>query len=152
MWNRRPHPNILPLLGVSDEDFTMVSEWMEHGNIRQFVLTRPDVNRPSVVSRPTLQRFLLCLFPQLLGATDGLIYLHSHNLIHGDLKGVRGAHHSDILELRKPFSAGEYTHKERRDILLGRLWLVHHYVDRDIYLFISYCYGGNLSMDEPGAS
>lgn len=33
MWNRQPHPNILPLLGVSSRDFTMVSEWMENGNI-----------------------------------------------------------------------------------------------------------------------
>ena len=54
MWNRRQHPNILPLLGVSGEDFVMVSEWMENGNIKQYILAHPDVNRPSLVSEPIL--------------------------------------------------------------------------------------------------
>lgn len=57
MWNRQPHPNILPLLGVSSRDFTMVSEWMENGNISQFVLAHPEVNRPSLVSRFVLRSF-----------------------------------------------------------------------------------------------
>jgi hypothetical protein len=52
MWNRRQHPNILPLLGVSDQDFLMVSEWMENGNIKQYILAHPDANLPSLVSDP----------------------------------------------------------------------------------------------------
>ena len=110
MWSRRPHPNILPLLGVSDQDFIMVSEWMDNGNIRKYVLDHPGVNRPSTVSKLTLQGFHVCSFPQLLGATDGLIYLHSHNLIHGDLKGVRRIQRSCNPELKEHFSTGEYPH------------------------------------------
>lgn len=50
MWNRRPHPNILPLIGVLAPDFIMVSEWMENGNIREYVTAHPRVNRPLTVS------------------------------------------------------------------------------------------------------
>ena len=52
MWNRRSHPNILPLLGVSNKglDFIMVSEWMENGNVKQYISNNPGVNRPSLVS------------------------------------------------------------------------------------------------------
>lgn len=57
MWNRKSHPNILPLIGVSGQDFTMVSEWMENGNIREYVLTHPEVNRPSIVSQSILRPF-----------------------------------------------------------------------------------------------
>lgn len=60
MWNRRPHPNILPLLGVSADKFIMVSDWMENGNIRQYVSNHPDVNRPLLVSEASSQQFHLC--------------------------------------------------------------------------------------------
>ena len=60
MWSRRPHPNILPLLGASDRKFIMVSEWMANGNIREYVLANPSVNRPSLVSRPILRSLTMC--------------------------------------------------------------------------------------------
>lgn len=38
-WKTLRHPNVLPLLGVTivDKRFAMVSEWMEHGNIIEFL-------------------------------------------------------------------------------------------------------------------
>ena len=46
MWGTLYHPNVLPLLGVtmSKNEFTMVSEWMENGNITEFVEAHTDVN------------------------------------------------------------------------------------------------------------
>ena len=46
MWATLRHPNVLPLLGVtlSKNHFAMVSEWMENGNITEFVETHREVN------------------------------------------------------------------------------------------------------------
>ena len=50
-WKTLSHPNVLPLLGVKMEyqQFVMVSEWMENGNINEFVETHKDVNRFELV-------------------------------------------------------------------------------------------------------
>ena len=52
-WKHLRHPNVLPLLGVtvSERRFAMVSEWMEHGNINDFVEKNNHVNRIELVSR-----------------------------------------------------------------------------------------------------
>ena len=51
-WKTLRHPNVLPLLGVTmSEDpvrFVMVSEWIENGNINQF-LKRVDADRLKLV-------------------------------------------------------------------------------------------------------
>jgi serine/threonine protein kinase len=51
-WKHLRHPNILPLLGVTinDDQFAMVSEWMDNGNINQFIEVNPHANRPQFVS------------------------------------------------------------------------------------------------------
>ncbi|KAF9645422.1 kinase-like protein [Thelephora ganbajun] len=74
MWNTLRHPNVLPLMGVTmtENQFVMVSEWMENGSINMYVKAHTDVNRPG-----------------LLGdVTTGLIYMHSQRIVHGDLKGA----------------------------------------------------------------
>ena len=50
-WKHLRHPNILPLLGVtvSERRFAMVSEWMEHGNINEFVEKNRHVNHAELV-------------------------------------------------------------------------------------------------------
>ncbi|KAF8601055.1 kinase-like protein [Ceratobasidium sp. AG-I] len=72
-WAKLNHPNILKLLGLAElhEMLSMVSPWMECGNVVS-----------AVKNRPTLDRFLLCA--QL---TDVVAYLHGAGVIHGDLKG-----------------------------------------------------------------
>jgi len=57
-WKHLRHPNILPLLGVTinEHRFAMVSEWMENGNINEFVGKDRHVNRTELVcvrSSPT---------------------------------------------------------------------------------------------------
>jgi hypothetical protein len=62
-WKTLRHPNILPLIGVmmSETQFAMVSDWMVHGNITDFVMAYPDVNRLALVGfslrplQPSLQ-------------------------------------------------------------------------------------------------
>jgi len=50
-WKHLRHPNILPLIGVtvSKQRFAMVSEWMENGNINEFVGKDKHVNRAKLV-------------------------------------------------------------------------------------------------------
>ena len=50
-WKDLRHPNVLPLLGVTMAEyrFVVVTEWMEHGNINEFVREHPDKNRPELV-------------------------------------------------------------------------------------------------------
>ena len=51
-WRHLQHANILPLLGVTlvERRFAMVSEWMENGNINDFIQNDPKANRTKLVS------------------------------------------------------------------------------------------------------
>ena len=50
-WKHLRHPNILPLLGVTvgEHRFALVSEWMENGNINDFIERDQHVNRVELV-------------------------------------------------------------------------------------------------------
>ena len=50
-WKHLRHPNILPLLGVTvgEHRFALVSEWMDNGNINDFIKRDHDVNRAELV-------------------------------------------------------------------------------------------------------
>ena len=51
MWKNLNHQNVLPLLGVAMgyQRFTMISEWMDNGNINEFVEAHENVNRFELV-------------------------------------------------------------------------------------------------------
>jgi len=63
MWKHLRHPNILPLLGaVIDENrLSLVSEWMDHGNINDYLKPRErnEVNRIELVRCSSLVMKLL---------------------------------------------------------------------------------------------
>ena len=67
----------------------MVSEWMDHGDINKFVKNFKGVNRVQLVSNYAISygdrrdRAI-----QLVDAANGLEYMHSIHMVHGDLKGV----------------------------------------------------------------
>ena len=50
-WKALNHPNVLPLLGVTVDtgQFVMVSEWMENGNIIEFIRSHQDIDRFELV-------------------------------------------------------------------------------------------------------
>ena len=52
LWKQFGHSNLLPLLGATKTSHTlmMVSEWMEHGTIMDFVTACPETNRLKLVS------------------------------------------------------------------------------------------------------
>ena len=88
------HPNILNIEGVAPHlfPFCMVSDWMENGNMLEYVKNNPDADRFGLVGLTHWRFGLPLIGSQLLGVTRGLGYLHSNEVVHGDLKGVRWIH------------------------------------------------------------
>ncbi|KAJ7145901.1 kinase-like domain-containing protein [Mycena epipterygia] len=76
VWQRLKHPYILPLIGIFREETSwsslfMVSPWMDRGNILGHLrdIGMNDVNR------------------RLYEIAQGIQYLHSQGVVHGDLRG-----------------------------------------------------------------
>ncbi|CAE6527730.1 unnamed protein product [Rhizoctonia solani] len=72
-WSRCEHRNVVPFLGFAffRGQIAMVSPWMENGPLPQYLQRNKKVNR-----------FGLCT-----QVAEGLEYLHSIKMVHGDLKG-----------------------------------------------------------------
>ncbi|CAE6475567.1 unnamed protein product [Rhizoctonia solani] len=68
-WSKLEHKNIHKLLGVTmfQERLGMVSVWMEHGTLRQYLQQHYNVDRYAMIA-------------------EGVAYLHGMDMIHGDLK------------------------------------------------------------------
>lgn len=76
VWKELQHPNIVPLFGVVSDYgpyVSMVSPWMENGNLNKFL---------------TEELTLATRFKLLCDVATGLHYLHSLDIIHGDLTGA----------------------------------------------------------------
>jgi serine/threonine protein kinase len=97
VWHYLRHPNIVPLLGVDGTTFpgltmAMVSPWMRQGSVlnymtehspsSQYAITLVCSHFPAIQSLPELPM-------QLNDVIQGLMYLHSENIVHGDLCAVR---------------------------------------------------------------
>ena len=53
MWKSIQHPNVLQLLGATiGRRFTIISEWMDNGNINEFIKEHESVNRFELVGPP----------------------------------------------------------------------------------------------------
>ena len=89
MWKYMIHPNVLPLLGITTAPFQFVSDWMSGGDLPRYIKRYPDTDRLRLVSIPYLVCIPRLLCFQMCEAAKGLSYLHSCNVVHGDLKGVR---------------------------------------------------------------
>ncbi|KAJ7196145.1 kinase-like domain-containing protein, partial [Mycena rebaudengoi] len=78
VWHQLRHPNIVPFLGVDSTTFTaparaMVSLWMSMGNVREYITEYS----PASIHAINL----------LDDVAQGLKYLHSVDVVHGDLCG-----------------------------------------------------------------
>ncbi|KAJ7779672.1 kinase-like domain-containing protein [Mycena metata] len=75
VWQGLRHPSIIPFLGIDRDtfpsSFCMVSPWMKHGTILKYLESRGRGD----IGRLTLE------------IAQGLEYLHSMSIVHGDLRG-----------------------------------------------------------------
>ncbi|KAF8594766.1 kinase-like protein [Ceratobasidium sp. AG-I] len=73
-WSKCGHPNVLKLLGLVEfrNQIGMVSLWMDNGALPFYLRKNPDADRCEMADQ-------IC---------QGLSYLHSRTIIHGDLKGM----------------------------------------------------------------
>ncbi|KAG2055315.1 kinase-like protein [Suillus hirtellus] len=82
LWMAARHENIVPLFGIAEgfteEGFAMVSPWMGGGTLALYL-------RDHEGSIPCSKKLTL-----IKDVTTGLAYLHSQNIVHGDLTTVRG--------------------------------------------------------------
>lgn len=65
------HPNIVPFLGVTMDPLEFISDWMPGGDLATYVASHPEADKVSL----------------LVDVAEGMNYLHSYNIIHGDLNG-----------------------------------------------------------------
>ncbi|KAJ7745514.1 kinase-like domain-containing protein [Mycena olivaceomarginata] len=73
IWRQLSHSNLLPFFGlyVFDNRPSLISPWMENGDLKKFLNNAPsDINRIALI----------------MDVATGLEYLHSNNVVHGDLK------------------------------------------------------------------
>ena len=83
MWKRLDHLHIVPSVGV-----TLMSSWMPGEDSRDHVRKNPGTGRISLVSEVLLAWNAASFSPWLLNIAEGFTYLHSSNVIHGDLEAV----------------------------------------------------------------
>ena len=92
VWKHLSHQSIVPLLGVTIDPPQLVSDWMYGGDLTEYITSRPNADRLSLVRVPPLDCTMRSPVYQLSDVAEGLNYLHSCNVIHGDLKGVSDFH------------------------------------------------------------
>ncbi|KAJ7607404.1 kinase-like domain-containing protein [Roridomyces roridus] len=75
IWKDLNHPNILTFIGIDRETFPsslcMVSPWMENGTVLNYL---------NLHARKNVDKLLFEI-------AQGIQYLHSRNIVHGDLRG-----------------------------------------------------------------
>ena len=92
IWKRLVHENVLQFHGVDTSLFqlALVYEWGQNGNITQYLESNPDASRVKLVIGflYTSHSLFLIINPKLLQVAKGLRYLHSIDIVHGNLRGV----------------------------------------------------------------
>ena len=62
MWKTLRHQNVLPMLGVTmgNYHFAMASEWMDNGNINEYITAHWNANRFELVGFYFTASLALC--------------------------------------------------------------------------------------------
>ncbi|KAG8921414.1 hypothetical protein FRC02_000248 [Tulasnella sp. 418] len=83
VWRDLHHPNIVPLLGYALDSrgtLGLVSPWYPNGNVADYLRSTP--------SSSTQRASINLIYLQMRDIANGLAYLHSIPMVHGDLKAT----------------------------------------------------------------
>ena len=100
VWKRLTHRNITPILGVTTDFLQLISVWVSDEDLTSYIKNRPEADKQSLVGIPSLGCLVSSHHHQLSDIAEGLRYLHSCDVIHGNLEGVRyrpGSHPINTL-------------------------------------------------------
>lgn len=94
IWKGLHHPFLLPFLGIDLETFPgftcLVAPWMRNGTLRAYLSSHSNVNADQRVCLDAwFHETILKMCLQLLEVAQAIEYLHSQNIVHGDVRGVR---------------------------------------------------------------
>jgi serine/threonine protein kinase len=95
MWRCLRHPNVVPFIGTSEHfPVSLVSEWMSGGTMTAFLREHPNRERSSLVSRrkPNAGSVAEPCSSKVIDILQGLGFIHSLDVVHGDLKPVCTRH------------------------------------------------------------
>ncbi|KAJ7619295.1 kinase-like domain-containing protein [Roridomyces roridus] len=123
VWKDLNHPNILPFIGIDRETFPeslcMVSPWMENGTVLAYLAVhgRANVNK------------------LLFEIAKGIQYLHSRNIVHGDLRGANILIKEDWVACLADFGLSSFTDLTSRTHTSNRAgslyWMAPELIDPD---------------------
>ncbi|KZO98410.1 kinase-like protein [Calocera viscosa TUFC12733] len=123
-WALLQHENVLPLLGVvippDTPQMWLVSPWMENKNLLVYMKSHPEVDPLHI----------------LMGVGRGLAYVHSKNIVHGDLKAnnvlVDDNGEPQLMDFGLSFDLEEPTLQTTSAMFLGNVrWLAPERLDPD---------------------
>ncbi|EMD31962.1 hypothetical protein CERSUDRAFT_59360 [Gelatoporia subvermispora B] len=79
-WRHLRHPNIVRYYGVAifEHRLCIVSEWLQCGTLRHYLVHRPEANRIKLVRLHSFQ----------MSNSRGLAYLHSLGVVHADVRAT----------------------------------------------------------------
>lgn len=94
---------------------------MKNGNVRHYLEVNPTAPRLPLVSLRFVARFEMPDYSKIQGIANGLAYLHSQDIIHGDLKGVSSFCIMQDLNLLDSYEPAERPGLRRRQSAVVRL-------------------------------
>lgn len=88
------HPNIAPLLGITVDtpSFQLISYWISGENLTEYIKKNPGADELGLVGNPLASDDSCAYHHKISGIASGLEYLHSNNVVHGNLMGVWNVH------------------------------------------------------------
>lgn len=90
MWSKAKHDNVQELLGaiMFQGRLGMVSPWMKHGNLQEYLRRHPDVDRYQLVrfGVGSVDIIHMLKLDKCIDVATGVSYLHDINMVCGTIQ------------------------------------------------------------------